>query len=92
MTPKTRSTASATLVALAMLCALTACASASRDAAATRRLYQPPVLRLSPGQSIQTPEGIYRPQVAEIWHSDPRYRDLERAYLDLLAAQANRAP
>jgi hypothetical protein len=28
--------------------------------------------------TIQTKEGQYTPQKEEIWHSDKRYRDLER--------------
>lgn len=84
---KMKSTTCALLACLPLLIAPTGCASVSRDAAATRRLYQPPILRLSPGQRIQTPDGIYQPQVAEIWHSDSRYRDLERAYIDLLATR-----
>lgn len=71
---------------------LTGCVTASRASADSRRLYQPPVLRLSPGQPVPTLDGVYLPQVAEIWHSDARYRDLESRYLDAVAASAARKP
>jgi hypothetical protein len=88
MKPKTKSTASAILAALLTLSALTGCAHVSPGGAASRSLYQPPVLRLSPAlPPIQTPDGLYRPQVDEVWHSDARYRALERSYLDALAAR-----
>ena len=41
-------------------------------------LYQPPTLTLSQGTVIQTKEGIYTAQLEEIWHSDKRYREIER--------------
>lgn len=91
MKPKTRSTVSAILAALLTLSALTGCAHVSHDAAVTLSLYQPPVLRLSPAlPPVQTPDGIYRPQVEEVWHSDARFRALERSYLDTLAALQSR--
>jgi hypothetical protein len=86
MTPKTRSTACAILAALLMLYGLTGCALVSPAGAESRRLYQPSLLRLAPSQQIQTQDGLYLPQVAEVWHSDARYRALERAYLDALSA------
>lgn len=88
MKQRMKSTASAILAGLLTLSALTGCAHVSRDDAALRSLYQPPVLRISPAlPPIQTPDGIYRPQVEEVWHSDARYRALERAYLDSIAAR-----
>jgi len=42
-------------------------------------IYQPSTLTLSPGTTIKTKEGVYTPQLEEIWHSDKRYRDLERS-------------
>lgn len=87
MKPRMRSTACATLAALLISTALTGCASASRGAADTRRLYQPPILRLPQGQPIQTQDGLHVPQADEVWHSDARYRELERAYLDQLATR-----
>lgn len=89
MKPKMKSTACVILAALLISTALTGCGSASLGAADTRRLYQPTVLRLPQGQPIQTTDGLHVPQVDEIWHSDTRYRDLERAYLDQLATRPN---
>ena len=90
MKQKMKSTASVILALLLPLIVLTGCASATRANADMRRLYQPSILRLSPAQEVQTQDGQYRPQVAEIWHSDARYRQLERAYLDQLSAQQTR--
>lgn len=42
-------------------------------------IYQPSILTLTPGTPVQTEGGIYTPQTREVWHSDKRYRDLERA-------------
>jgi hypothetical protein len=85
-----KSNASVILALLLTLSALTGCAHVSPAAADSRRLYQPSILRLPPGQEIQTQDGLYRPQVAEIWHSDARYRQLERAYLDQVSALQTR--
>jgi hypothetical protein len=41
-------------------------------------IYQPPTLRLKAGIGIRTVDGVYTPQTNEIWHSDKRYRELER--------------
>ncbi len=41
-------------------------------------IYQPSVLVIPKGVPIMTTEGTYIPQTDEIWHSDKRYRDLER--------------
>jgi len=75
---------------------LTGCASASREASASlaaSTLYSPPVLRIYKDQQIQTRDGIYRPQVDEVWHSDARYRLLEQENINLAAAlQAARKP
>jgi len=78
-------------VALAMLLLsslLTGCSHVSPASADSRRLYQPPVLRLPAGQPIQTQDGLYQPQTAEIWHSDARFLALASSYTDALAALA----
>lgn len=67
---------------------LTGCSHVSPASVDSRRLYQPPVLRLSPGQQIQTPDGLYTAQTAEIWHSDARFNALASSYTDALAALA----
>lgn len=87
MKQKMKSTASVTLALLPLLLVQTGCASATRANADTRRLYQPSILRLSPGQEIQTQDGVHRPQVPEIWHNDARYRALEKSYLDQLSTR-----
>lgn len=87
---KTRSSASASLALLLLPLVLTACAHVSPGAGDSRRLYQPPSLRLQAGQPVQTMDGVHLPQVDEVWHSDARYRDLERAYLDAISASTNR--
>lgn len=86
MQPKTRSNACAIWALLLPLCVLTGCVHGSPDVAESRRLYQPSALRLAPSHPIQTQDGSYQPQVPELWHSDARYRALERAYLDALSA------
>lgn len=57
----------------------------SESSVASSLLYQPPVLRLSKGQTVQTRDGQYVPQVDEVWHSDARFRQLEQENLDLVA-------
>jgi hypothetical protein len=41
-------------------------------------IFQPSTLRLIKGEPIQSRDGVYTPQVDEVWHSDARYRRLER--------------
>lgn len=41
-------------------------------------IYQPSILKLEGGKAVQTHDGIYTPQTNEVWHSDKRYRELER--------------
>jgi len=42
-------------------------------------IYQPSILKLKANLSVQTNDGIYTPQVDEVWHSDKRFRELERS-------------
>lgn len=44
----------------------------------TANIYQPLILRLKANQTIQTSDGLYTPQTDEVWHSDTRFRKLER--------------
>ena len=71
---------------------LTSCASDSAEPkespATSMQLYQPPVLRLYQGEVIRTRDGRYIPQVDEVWHSDARYRALERELINSNAALA----
>lgn len=41
-------------------------------------IYQPSILSLRAGTKVQTTEGVYTAQTDEVWHSDKRYRELER--------------
>ena len=69
---------------------LTGCATGlfPRKESPSLNLHQPPVLRLSPGQPIQTVDGIYIPPIAETWHSDTRFRHLEAQVEALAIANA----
>ena len=61
-----------------MLIGLTSCASDSIMNVNNLNIYQPSTLRLKKSQPIETKDGIYTPQTDEVWHSDARYRRLER--------------
>jgi hypothetical protein len=61
-----------------MLIGLTSCASVSTQSVSDLNIYQPSTLRLSKSIPVQTRDGIYTPQTDEVWHSDARYRRLER--------------
>lgn len=41
-------------------------------------IYQPSIIVLEEGKRIETKEGFYTPQTEEVWHSDKRFRELER--------------
>lgn len=71
---------------LCLLLVLTGCGSVSSRGKESLQLYQPPVLNLKAGEPIQTKEGRYVPQVDEVWHSDARFRQLERENIDLIRA------
>jgi len=66
------------LVIAMMLIGLTSCASVSTQSVSDLNIYQPSTLRLSKSIPVQTRDGIYTPQTDEVWHSDARYRRLER--------------
>ena len=44
----------------------------------TLNIYQPSTLNLAEGVPIQSKAGVYTPQTDEVWHSDARFRKLER--------------
>ena len=67
-----------TLVIATMLIGLTSCVTDLPPNVSSLNIYQPSTLRLSKGAPIQTRDGIYAPQTDEVWHSDARYRRLER--------------
>lgn len=85
---RTRSRHSAIAAILLLSSGLTGCAHVSRDAAASRQLYQPTVLRLPAGRPVTTLDGQHTPQVDEVWHSDARFRAVERQVIDTTAALA----
>ena len=66
------------LAILMMLIGLTSCASNSLINVSDLNIYQPSTLRLKKNNPVQTIDGIYTPQTNEVWHSDARYRRLER--------------
>jgi len=57
---------------------LTSCETSSSPNVGNLNLYQPPSLHLKSGTKVQTLEGIYQAQTNEVWHSDKRFRELER--------------
>lgn len=65
---------------------LTACVSVLPAPKVSLSLYQPPVLRLQAGVTVQTKDGTYCPASDEVWQSDARYRALEQEALNLSAA------
>ena len=67
-----------TLAIATMLIGLTSCASNSTLNVSDLNIYQPSTLRLKKNNAIQTIDGVYTPQTDEVWHSDARYRRLER--------------
>jgi hypothetical protein len=67
-----------TVGAAMMLIVLTSCGSGSLPSGSNLNIYQPSTLRLKKNSPIQTKDGIYTPQKDEVWHSDARYRKLER--------------
>lgn len=44
-------------------------------------ILQPNILKLAKGTKIETVDGYYTTQSEEVWHSDKRFRDLERSIL-----------
>jgi len=60
------------------LIGLTSCETTSAPSVGNLNIYQPSTLRLQKGVKIKTIDGVYTPQTTEIWHSDTRFRKLER--------------
>lgn len=61
-----------------LLSMLISCNHTSSRKKNTLNIYQPSTITLTGEVPIQTIEGIYTPQKQEVWHSDMRYRTLER--------------
>ena len=66
------------MVIVLPLIGLTSCSQNSSPKSETLNIFQPSTLHLKAGQPVQTKEGIYTPETDETWHSDKRYRELER--------------
>lgn len=78
-TPKAkRSTICVLTATLLVSSALTSCDWLSPRDAGALSIYAPDVLRIKKGQEIKTLDGTYTPQNDEIYHSDKRFRELER--------------
>ena len=75
---------------MCLLGVLTGCSlvSSAPKVSPAASIYQPRVLRLAAGQLVPTQDGMYTPQVPEIWHSDRSYRELEAQLIDTAAALA----
>jgi hypothetical protein len=58
--------------------ALVGCQTTDSPDVGDLNLHQPSTLRLKAGTRVQTEEGVYRAQTNEVWHSDKRFRTLER--------------
>lgn len=69
------------LVLPLVMIALTSCDPSLWKKEKPLNIYQPTILSLEKGKPITTKEGIYTPQTDEVWHSDARYRKLERDLL-----------
>lgn len=59
---------------------LSSCASRHSETNVLGKLniYQPSIIILEEGKQIETKYGFYTPMTEEIWHSDKRFRELER--------------
>jgi len=66
------------LVMMILAIGLTSCGTSSSTKSGTLNIYQPSILNLAAGTPIQSKKGIYTPQTDEVWHSDARFRKLER--------------
>jgi hypothetical protein len=69
---------------LATLLVLTGCATSTQTAQEQQRqLFQPLTLSLKAGQPIQTQQGLYTPQVDELWYSPSEMKKADDEILDL---------
>ena len=65
------------VIAIALI-GLTSCETTSIPNVGSLNIYQPSTLRLKKNEQIKTIDGLYTPQKDEVWHSDARFRRLER--------------
>jgi hypothetical protein len=66
------------MVTATLLIGLTSGNQNSSPKSETLNIFQPSTLHLKADQAVQTKEGVYTPETDETWHSDKRYRELER--------------
>lgn len=76
---KSKSLGIGAILSLLIMLTLSSCNCSTKGNGS--RIYQTPILRIKAGTEVNTEEGIYKAQVDEIWHSDGRYRDLEKKLL-----------
>jgi hypothetical protein len=76
---KSKSLGIGVILSLLIMLTLSSCNCSTKGNGS--RIYQTPILRIKAGTEVNTEEGIYKAQVDEIWHSDGRYRDLEKKLL-----------
>ncbi len=76
----------ATVLTPLLALTLTACSPSGRPDALSPTIYAPDSLVLKAGVPVATPEGEYRPQVDELWHSHRAYMAEREARMDALAA------
>jgi hypothetical protein len=69
----------AILVLMIQMIMLISCAKNSSMSNTSLTIYQPTIIRLKANSEVQTVDGLYKPQVDEVWHSDKRFRELERS-------------
>ena len=68
----------AQLALIAATIGLTSCGLNYSKKKEELNIYQPSILSLEKGKPIHTKDGIYTPETDEVWHSDKRFRLLER--------------
>ncbi len=68
----------AMLATAILVTVLTSCATNSSPNVKNLNIFQPSTLRLKANQRVETIDGFYTPQTDEVWHSDARFRRIER--------------
>lgn len=65
---------------LLLVCSLllVGCGSVKQPTMGELVLSQPAILPLDKGTLVKTRDGVYTAQDNEVWHSDQRFRELER--------------
>ena len=61
--------------------ALVSCVSSKKPLENSMKLWSPELLRLKAGSPVQTVDGIYTPQIDEVWHNHAQYMDRVREAL-----------